>query len=59
MKRTTDKPTLAKAIADAGQAALDWYDDTGDCHFCCPKSWHGHVIHEEYCPLEPVYRVRT
>ncbi len=40
-------PKQQKLFFEIAQACIDWYDDTGDCHFCC-------VIdkkHDDDCPV--------
>jgi hypothetical protein len=39
-----------EVLQEAGQACLDWADDTGDCHLCGYDKGAGKP-HEEHCPL--------
>jgi hypothetical protein len=49
----TTEDLLERTIREAGQACIDWANDTGDCHFCNPTVVTGH---EEHCPLREYFR---
>src|SRR6266481_1035999 len=53
---TTPKPTTPDPMK-VYQACVDWYEDTGGCHFCVPPNTD--TGHEIDCPLfvGPFYNV--
>lgn len=44
-----------EALLEAGQACLDWAQDTGDCHLCGYDEGAGKP-HDEECPLRKLPR---
>ena len=50
--------TRAKLLEKAGQHALDYFTDTGECLFCDVDAAHtdsnGTQAHESFCPLKPL-----
>lgn len=56
MSHFTDGWPLAplKSIVRAGKACIDWFNDTGTCHFCdvdAEREKGGPPKHEGWCPL--------
>ena len=39
-----------EVLLEAGQACLDWAEDTGECHICSYDGPAGKP-HDEHCPL--------
>ena len=52
----TEAETYAKVVAAAGQRAIDYFVDTGECLFC---SVNGNGMHEEHCDLGPLFGAST
>lgn len=50
LPRRGDLRLMRRTIMDAGQACIDWYEDTGMCHFCEPDP-----AHYADCPLRVLY----
>lgn len=48
-----DSQAGQKCLREAGLAAVQWYEDTGDdCHLCRLRA---DGMHDDECPLEPLY----
>jgi len=43
-----------QAVIDAGNACIEWFIDTNDCHFCNPNQI---LQHEEHCPLRVYFNL--
>ena len=50
-RRPSDDPTLLREVLlEAGQACLDWANDSGYCHICSYDGRAGRP-HDDECPL--------
>jgi hypothetical protein len=42
-----------EALAELGQAVVDWFVDTGDCHLCRVTEDY---VHDKGCPVDEYLR---